>query len=214
MINMARNEWKHASLNMLIIFAGLVFYTFLFNFIVIHVDLTWLQRGEAYAVYALQNAAGINAAYNPTDITISYAAPAFGMEIIALCTGIGELLFFAFLVLLFQGPSWKTKGRGLALFLPIIFIINIIRLLAIYPLALWLGVDAMWGIHWFIWKYGMFIVLMALFTVWYWFLARKELLIKETSDKKLSGKPVKSRSLHSSHPGQQKPGKHGRNLFD
>jgi len=166
---------RYAALNMLIIFIGLVFYVFLLNFIVIHADLTWLQRAEAQAVFGLQTAAGINATFNSTEISIAYASPQFSMQVIALCTGISELLFFAFLVLLFRGISIRTKLKGLAIFLPIIFIINIVRLLAIYPLALWLGVQAMWDIHWLIWKYGMFVMLMALFAIWYLVLARREL---------------------------------------
>lgn len=166
---------KYALANTIIIFIGLVFYTFLINYIVIHVDLAWLQNAEALAVFSAQSWIGINASFNQTLTAISYANPAFEMQIIALCTGISELVFFTFLVLLFRGPSWRTKGKGLAIFLPVIFIINIIRLLMIYPLALWFGVQAMWDIHWFIWKYGMLAVLLALFSAWYLLFAEKEM---------------------------------------
>jgi len=172
---MASKTLKYSLTNAAIIFVGLVFYTFLLNFIVIHADLTWLQAGEAWSVYAIQSSLGVNATYNSTEVSIAYAAPPFSMQVIALCTGISELLFFAFLVLLFRGPSRGTKLKGLAVFLPAIFIINMVRLLAIHPLAMWLGVQAMWDVHWFVWKYGMFMVLMALFTLWYWFFAKGEL---------------------------------------
>jgi len=167
---------RYAALNMLIIFIGLVFYVFLLNFIVIHVDLTWLQGAEAYSVFALQTAAGINATFNSTEISIAYASPQFSMQVIALCTGISELLFFAFLVLLIRGVGIRTKLKGLAVFLPVIFVINIIRLLAIHPLASWFGVQAMWDVHWLIWKYGMFVVLMALFAIWYLAFAKKDII--------------------------------------
>ena len=170
-----RNVWKHAALNSAVIFIGLVFYTFLLNWMVIHIDWTWLQQAEAYSVFAAQGSMGIAATYNPAEVAIAYASPRFSMQIIALCTGISELLFFAFLVLLFMGPRWKTKAKGLAIFLPVIFVINLLRLLLIYPMALWLGVQGMWDVHWFIWKYGMFAALMALFTLWYWLWARKDL---------------------------------------
>ncbi len=166
---------RYAALNSAIIFIGLIFYIFLLNFIVIHADLSWLQGAEAYSVFSLQSGIGIEASFNSTEMTISYASPAFSMQVIALCTGIGELLFFTFLVLLFRGPKWATKAKGLAIFLPLIFVINLARLLLVYPLAAWLGVQAMWDVHWFIWKYGMFVVLMALFTIWYLVLARKDL---------------------------------------
>jgi len=167
---------KYSAANAAIIFVGLVFYTLLLNVIVIHADLTWLQRGEAYSVFALQTAAGINATFNSTEISIAYASPQFSMQVIALCTGISELLFFAFLVLLIRDVRIRTKLKGLAVFLPIIFIINIVRLLLIYPIALQFGVQAMWDVHWFIWKYGMFVVLMALFAVWYLAFAKKDII--------------------------------------
>jgi len=166
---------KYSLTNAIIIFIGLVFYVLLLDFIIIHADLTWLQRAEAYSVFALQSGMGVNATFNSTEISINYASPQFSMEVIALCTGISELLFFTFLVLLFRGPKWRTKAKGLAIFLPIIFIINIIRLLLIYPIAIQFGVQAMWDIHWFVWKYGMFVMLMALFTLWYLIWARKDL---------------------------------------
>ncbi len=169
------NAVRYAALNMLIIFIGLILYTFLLDFLVVRADFSWLQSGEAYTVFSIQKNLGIEASFNSTEVSISYTSPAFTMRIIALCTGISELLFFAFLVLLFRGPRWKTKLKGLAVFLPAIFLINIARLLLIYPLALWLGVDAMWGVHWLIWKYGMFLVLMGLFTVWYLLWAKEDL---------------------------------------
>jgi exosortase/archaeosortase family protein len=155
------------AINAVVVFAGLLVYLLLINFIVANADLSWLQRAEAYAVYSIQNASGIAASYNETTISVAYSSPAFSMDIIALCTGIAEMLFFAFLVLLVRGPRMRERLKGLALFLPLIFLINIGRLLLLHPMAAWLGVAAMWDVHWLVWKYGMFCVLMALFAVWY-----------------------------------------------
>lgn len=167
---------RHAIMNSAIIFAGLVVYVLLLELIIANADLAWLQNAEAYFVYSLQNLSGVGVSFNASASSLDYSGPAFSVYVIALCTGIAELLFFSFLVLLFRGPSWRTKARGLAICLPLIFAINLARLLAVYPLALWLGVQAMWELHWLVWKYGMFIVLMALFAAWYLLMARKEML--------------------------------------
>jgi exosortase/archaeosortase family protein len=162
--------------NSIVILAGLTAYIFIWNWIAIHADLAWLQQFEVWFVYSVQRAFGV-----PVDmtspITLQYylPAPGFGVEIIALCTGVGEILFFAFLVLLFRGVGWRAKAKGLAVFLPVIFIENLLRLIFIYPLAVWFGVEAMWDTHWFMWKYGTFAVLMLLFSLWYMLIARKEL---------------------------------------
>jgi len=179
---MERLGIRQCALNSIMVFAGLVLYLLLLDFIVIHIDLTWLQVWEASAVSWLQNSAGIENTLNLADISIAYASPAFSMQIIALCTGISELLFFAFLAMLMRGPKMGSRLKGLAIFLPAIFIINIIRLLMLHPLAAWLGVQAMWEVHWFIWKYGMFIVLMALFAAWFMAFARKGMQIQGTQE--------------------------------
>jgi len=173
-------ERKHfimfSFINSIIIFAGLVAYIFIWNWIVIHVDLTALQQFEAGAVYTVQSLFGVPVEMtNPT--ILHYAAPAqgFDVEIIALCTGIGEILFFIFLVMLFRGVEWHAKLKGLGVFIPVIFIMNLLRLVLIYPLALWFGIEAMWGIHWFFWKYGTFIILMIFFSLWYLLIAKKDL---------------------------------------
>lgn len=167
---------RFSLINSIIILAGLVVYIFLWNWIAIHVDLTGLQQFEAGAIYTVQSSFGVPVEMKDS-ITLHYMLPVqgFDVEIIALCTGIGEILFFAFLVLLFRGVGWRAKAKGLGIFIPIIFIMNLLRLIFIYPLALWVGIEAMWNIHWFFWKYGTFIIIMLFFSAWYLLFARKDL---------------------------------------
>lgn len=167
---------RFSLLNSVIILAGLIVYMFVWNWIAIHVDLTALQQFEAGAVYTVQSSFGVPV--EMTDpITLHYMLPAQGfyIEIIALCTGLGEMLFFIFLIMLFRGVDWRIKARGLGIFIPVIFITNLFRLILIYPLAWWVGIEAMWGIHWFIWKYGTFAILMLFFSAWYMLMAKKDL---------------------------------------
>lgn len=167
---------RFSLMNSVIIFAGLIVYIFLWNWIAIHVDLTPLQQFETGAVYTVQSSFGVPVEMSGST-TLHYMSPerGFYVEIIPLCTGIGEILFFMFLILLFMGVDWRTKAKGLGIFVPIIFIMNLLRLIFIHPLALWVGIEAMWGIHWFFWKYGTFAILMLFFSAWYLLFARKSL---------------------------------------
>ena len=165
---------KFTFFNMLILFIGLSVYLLFWGWAVIKVDLNPVQQLVTSIVYYIQSLSGIPVEIE-NGITLLYSEPTLGVWIAPMCAGLGEMLFFAFLVVLFRGPKWKTKGIGLAIFLPIIFIINIARLLMLYPLAQWVGVEAMWDIHWHIWKWGMFVAIMLLFGVWYMLLARNDI---------------------------------------
>jgi exosortase/archaeosortase family protein len=162
--------------NVVILLVGLTFYWVLWGWMTANLDMTALQSGTAGLVFSLQSWFGWPVEMlAPTVLWYGSPAPGFGMEIIALCLGIGELLFFSFLVLLYHGPKWRTKAQGLAIFLPIIFFANLIRLIAIYPLAEWIGIESMWAVHWHIWKWGMFAILMLFFAEWYLLFARNDI---------------------------------------
>ncbi|RLI96651.1 MAG: hypothetical protein DRO99_04120 [Candidatus Aenigmatarchaeota archaeon] len=159
--------------NFFVMFSGLLVYWVLWGWMVANIDLTWLQNAMAYWVYVLQAPMGIDVV--AVGNTLQYSSPAFGVELITLCLGIGEMMFFAFIVMLFRGVRLGTKLRGLALFLPMIFVVNIARLLILYPMATIMGTDAMWDVHWHIWKWGMFVVLILFFLMWYALMARKDI---------------------------------------
>jgi len=164
------------ALNTVILFAGLSLYWVLWGWMATSADLVLLQSGIASIVFSIQNAFGVPITMTSgTSFFYALPEPGFGVEIIPLCIGLGEMLFFSFLLLFFRGVHWRCKVKGLAIFLPVVFAINIFRLLLLYPLAQAYGVEAMWDIHWHIWKWGMFAVIMALFTVWYMFIARNQI---------------------------------------
>ena len=183
---MGTDFWKFTVVNMVILLAGLSVYWLVWGWAVGSLDFTDLQAATTSMIYAIQTWLGWPVEMqSATVLHYSSPAPGFGVEIITLCLGLGEMLFFAFLVLLFRGPNWRHKATGLAIFLPLIFIANTIRLLALYPLAEWLGIQAMWDVHWHIWKWGMFAVLMLFFAAWYMLTARRDI------EKSISGKKVK-----------------------
>lgn len=162
--------------NVIVLLIGLSFYWVVWSWMTAHIDFTGLQAATASLVHSIQAWFGWPVEIiAPTVLRYSSPVPGFGVEIIALCIGLGEMLFFSFMVLLYVGPRWRTKAQGLAIFLPLIFIANLIRLIALYPMAEWIGIQAMWAIHWHVWKWGMFLVLMLFFAEWYLLFARRDI---------------------------------------
>jgi len=106
--------------------------------------------------------------------TLYYAPPsdqAFYVELIPECAGVVEILIFVIMLTVFRGVGREAKIKGALIFVPVIFVENIARLAVLYPMSVWLGVDAMWSVHSIIWQYGQFAILLLLFGIWYLTLA-------------------------------------------
>lgn len=92
------------------------------------------------------------------------------------CAGIHEMLFLSTLVLLTDRVEWKLKVRSIAVMCAIIYVLNITRLLVLYPLAVNGCVDAsgsalcatpMWEFHTFVYKWGFLMVLVSMWLLWF-----------------------------------------------
>ena len=92
------------------------------------------------------------------------------------CAGVHEMLFISTLVLLTDGVTQRVKLRSMAVLCSIVFILNIIRLTLLYPLAL-SGCDAdprgiycadgMYSFHRMMFEWGFLVILVAMWTVWF-----------------------------------------------
>ena len=93
------------------------------------------------------------------------------------CTGLHELFFLSMMMLLTPSFDLKTKFKHLGIASLIVFILNLARLLVLYPLAV-SGCDGMNGgsfgcesplfeFHDFVLRYGSLIVLVIGWTIWF-----------------------------------------------
>ncbi len=137
-----------------------------------------LQVFETDIVYGVQKLLGF-----PVEITnnidLNYYSSSFrngclSVEISTACVGMHEIVFLSALITGFRGVSRKIKFKWLLILCPVLFVENLIRIIILYPLALQIGEDAMWYSHYIFWKYGHLAIILLIFVLWAYFIARKE----------------------------------------
>jgi len=117
-----------------------------------------------------------------TRIELNHVAFPGSFDNIALyvsdeCAGVHEMIFLSTLVAMTEGVPQKLKIRSIIVMCSIIYVLNILRLVVFYPIAvedcMALPNDAaclqgMWNWHTFVWKYGFLLVLVSMWVVWFW----------------------------------------------
>lgn len=87
-----------------------------------------------------------------------------GMEVISECSGVYVAILFTAGVLAFPA-SWRARGRGLAIGLPVIFVINVLRLVTLGAIiahkAAWLPL-----FHEYLWQVFFILVVAVLYLLW------------------------------------------------
>ena len=105
------------------------------------------------------------------------------------------MLFISTLILMTDGVSQKLKFKSIVVMCSIVYVLNIVRLLAFYPIAL----DAcaanpnnpscltnMWEYHEAIYSWGFLIVLVFMWLVWFWKVGGPSRTIDSTKNKEKS----------------------------
>lgn len=110
------------------------------------------------------------------------------------CAGVHEMLFISTLIIMTDGVSQRLKMRSIAVMCGIVYILNIVRLVAFYPIA----VDScaldpnnpsclnpVWQYHETIYNWGFLVVLVFMWLVWFWKVGGPEraLEYKDNQDK-------------------------------
>ncbi len=92
------------------------------------------------------------------------------------CAGIHEMLFITTLVLLTEGVPQRVKIKSIAVLCSLVFVLNIVRLLLLYPFAR-SGCDAdprgiyctgeMYDFHHMMFEWGFLLILVGMWTAWF-----------------------------------------------
>lgn len=134
-----------------------------------------IQALEAYIVYIVQMLLGIPVTLSD-PITLQYMPPPVvnPLWIAAVCTGVREIIFLSILILCFPMAKRITKLKWTILLGVVLFIINLVRIIIIYPLTLTFGDVFAGQFHYYFWNYGQLIIVMMMFVLWFILVARKE----------------------------------------
>jgi exosortase/archaeosortase family protein len=113
------------------------------------------------------------------SIDLYYYSSAFrdgklGMEISTACTGLHEIVFLSALMIGSRGAKLKIKFKWICIFAVFLFAENLVRLIMLYPIALWVGEYNMWVSHYYFWKYGHLAIILTLFVSWVLFVVKTE----------------------------------------
>ncbi len=92
------------------------------------------------------------------------------------CAGIHEIVFLSVLMLLTPGVSARTRWRSIAGMALLVQLLNYVRLLSLYPIAINGGVEDMYAFHEFILSQGFLAILVLIWLAWYIALDRKGLI--------------------------------------
>jgi exosortase/archaeosortase family protein len=113
----------------------------------------------------LIGAAGMQPTVAGSVISIPLAGGNWGAAISWDCTGWKSMLVF--LALVFATPrSMRDRAKGLAIFLPLIFIVNIVRIAFMFYFVQTAGLAYFDLVHAVIWSWGLIAVVLVCWLVW------------------------------------------------
>ncbi len=110
------------------------------------------------------------------------------------CAGVHEMLFISTLIIMTDGVSQRLKLRSIAIMCAIVYVLNIIRLVVFYPIAVdSCAVDPnnpsclnpVWQYHEAIYNWGFLVILVFMWLMWFWQVGGPEraLKAKDNTDK-------------------------------
>jgi exosortase/archaeosortase family protein len=131
--------------------------------IIAFLDLGFLQAWTVSQMVWLLNALGFAAQASGFLITVQ---PGFSFFISQDCTAWKSMLFFLALVLAVPKVQWKKRVLGLALGLPVIWIANLSRVVAIVWAQQNYGESAAMLLHDYLWGLGLVALVFVLWLLW------------------------------------------------
>ena len=116
-----------------------------------------------------------------------------GLYVSDECAGIHEMIFVSTLVLMTDGVSQRQRFKAVGVMCALVYVLNIVRLVAFYPIAVEGCLDNpnqadclnnMWEFHNFVYKWGFLIVLLFMWLVWFRYIGASSRTLKASQEKK------------------------------
>ena len=157
-----------------------------------------IQESEAWIWYHLTEliygpGAATLSEYNGWTTLVTFHHPDFRYDELRLyvsdeCAGVHEMIFISVLIMMTTGVPQRLRIKSALVACGIIYVLNIVRLLVLYPLALsgcaenpdMLGCEQpMHDFHAFVYEWGFLIVLVIMWLIWFKWVNAGDLIRRE-----------------------------------
>ena len=100
-----------------------------------------------------------------------------GLYVSDECAGVHEMIFLSTLVAMTEGVPQRLKIRSIIVMCSIIYVLNIMRLVMFYPIAVGdcsinpnqaACLSGMWDFHTAVYEWGFLLVLVTMWVLWFW----------------------------------------------
>jgi archaeosortase B (VPXXXP-CTERM-specific) len=146
----------------LIFLALLVILALVFPFLSdkLNPQLTWLMAATAGITGGCLRLLGLAAGVSGRIVTL----PNFSIEVVGECTGLYEMLIFLAAVIAYPA-GWRKKVLGAGLGIPLLYVINIVRMVFITAVGNW-SPGTFEFMHLYFWQVAMILIIVAVWVLW------------------------------------------------
>ena len=154
-------------------------------------ELTNIIYGEGSAVISHHN--GWLTRIDLVHVDFPGPYDSVGLYVSDECAGVHEMIFLSTLVLMTDGVTQREKFKAVAVMCGIVNVLNIVRLVAFYPIAVEdclanpnqpACLNGMWNYHTFVYQWGFLIVLLLMWLVWFKFIGGASSTMKASQEDK------------------------------
>ena len=147
----------------------------------IQVTEAWIWNGLTNLIYGEGTA--VLSHHNGWLTRIDLLHPSFpgaydsvGLYVSDECAGVHEMIFLSTLVMMTDGVPQREKWKAILVMCGIVYVLNILRLVVFYPIALTSCLDTpdvqscltpMWQFHEAVYTWGFLVVLVSMWLVWF-----------------------------------------------
>jgi len=123
-------------------------------------QLTWLMAATAGITGGCLRLLGLAARVSGRIVTL----PNFSIEVVGECTGLYEMLIFLAAVIAYPA-GWRKKILGAGLGIPLLYVINIVRMVFITAVGNW-SPGTFEFMHLYFWQVAMILIIVAVWVLW------------------------------------------------
>jgi archaeosortase B (VPXXXP-CTERM-specific) len=123
-------------------------------------QLTWLMVVTADVTGFFLNLLGLSTRVSGRIVSM----PNFAIEVVGECTGLYEMLIFLAAMIAYPA-GWKKKLIGAGLGIPLLYVINVVRMIFITVVGNW-SPQTFDFMHMYFWQVAMILIIVSVWVLW------------------------------------------------